>query len=138
MAEKTIATTTAPAAEEEKKIPGTRENTRQEERYLAPPVDIYETQEGLTVVADLPGVDKDGIDIRVDDNILTIQGKTKHSAPGNPVSTEYRLLHFYRQFQLGEGVDQEKITAQTRHGVLTIQLPRVEKQKPKKISVNVS
>ena len=133
MAEKTIS-----AATEEKKTPLAGEEIRQEERYLAPPVDIYEIPDGLTVIADLPGVDRDGLDVRVDDGILTIQGKPKHPVPGDPVRTEFRLINFYRQFQLGDEVDQEKITATMKHGVLTINLPRAERLKPKKIQVHVS
>ena len=133
MAEKTV-----PATTEEKKSLSKREETRQEERYLIPPVDIYETAEGLAVIADMPGVNKDGIDIRVDDNILTIQGKTEHIAPGDPINTEFGLLNFYRQFQLGSEVDQGNICADLKHGVLTIQLPKAEKHKPKRIAVKVS
>lgn len=132
MAEKTV-----PIISKEKS-PVAREETRQEERYLSPPVDIYETSAGLTVVADLPGVDKTDVDVRVDENILTIKGKNDHIAPGDPLSKEYFLLNFSRQFQLGEGVDQEKISADLKHGVLTVQLPKAEKVKPKKIKVNVS
>lgn len=132
MAEKTI-----PIASEGK-TPITREETRQEERYLSPPVDIYESSGGLTVVADLPGVDKTDIDVRVDENILTIRGKSKHIAPGDPISKEYSLLNFFRQFQLGEGVNQEKISADLKHGVLTLQLPKTEKVKPKMIKVSVA
>jgi len=133
MAEKTIS-----AATEEKKTPLAGEEIRQEERYLAPPVDIYEIPDGLTVIADLPGVDRDGLDVRVDGGILTIQGKPKHLVPCDPVRTEFRLINFYRQFQLGDEVDQEKITATMKHGVLTINLPRAERLKPKKIQVHVS
>ena len=132
MAEKTV-----PISSKDKN-PVPREETRQEERFLSPPVDIYETSEGLTVVADLPGVDKADIDVRVDENILTIKGKSRHIAPGDPVSAEYSLLNFFRQFHLGEGVDQGKILADLKQGVLTIQLPKAEKVKPKKIKVSVA
>ena len=132
MAEKTVSIAS------EEKSPVTREETRQEDRYLSPPVDIYETLNGLTVVADLPGVDKADINVRVDEDILTIKAKSGHIVPGDPISTEYSLLNFFRQFQLGEGVDQEKISADLKHGVLTLQLPKAEKVKPKKIKVTVS
>ncbi|MCL6584028.1 MAG: Hsp20/alpha crystallin family protein [bacterium] len=134
MAERTIPVTTTVKTTEA----STREETRQEERYLTPPVDIYETQEGLVVIADLPGVSKENADIRVDNNVLTIQGKTQHLAPGNPVYTEYTLLNFFRQFQLSEIVDQEKISADLKNGTLVIHLPKVEKAKPKRITVNVA
>lgn len=126
----------------EKTVPATveeqgRELTREDERYLSPPVDIYETAEGLTVVADLPGVSKDHIDIRVDNGILTIRGQVEHIAPGEAVYTEYQLLNFYRQFELSDQVDQEKITATVRHGVLNVHLPRMPQAKPRQISINV-
>ncbi|MEW6379111.1 MAG: Hsp20/alpha crystallin family protein [bacterium] len=138
MAEKTIPTTAPTTAHGAEKAGVTREETRQEERYLVPPVDIYETTEGLTVVADLPGVGKDDVSIRIDDSILTIEGKTRHSAPGNPVYTEYSLLSYFRQFQLGEAVNQEKISADLKNGTLIVYLPKAEKAKPKQIKVNVA
>ena len=132
MPEKTVSINT------EAKTPVTREETRQQERYLAPPVDIYETAEGLTVIADLPGVSKDDVDVRVDDSILTIRGKVKHIAPGDQIYTEYSLLNFFRQFQLGEEMAQEKISADLKNGTLIISLPKAEKAKPKQIKVNVA
>lgn len=111
--------------------------TREETRYHVPPVDIYETAERLTVVADMPGVEKDDIDIRVDDDVLTIRGMVKPQAEGNGLYNEFAMLDYYRQFQLNEEVDQEKISAEYKHGVLTVQLPKAEKAKPKQISVQV-
>jgi HSP20 family molecular chaperone IbpA len=114
-----------------------REEMRGEERYLSPPVDIYETKDGLTVLADLPGVDKDGVDVRVKDGVLTIEGRTRPLAQGEPLYSEYTLLNFYRQFQLSEEVDQERITANLKHGVLTVHLLKVEKAKPRQIAVKI-
>ncbi|MGE3541405.1 MAG: Hsp20/alpha crystallin family protein, partial [Candidatus Tectimicrobiota bacterium] len=71
MAEKTVATADV-------QRPVTTESTRNQERYVAPPVDIYETRDGLVVLADLPGVSKDALDVRVDNNILTIRGRADH------------------------------------------------------------
>ena len=116
------------------KLPTTREETR----YQIPPVDIYETEDGLTVEADLPGVEKDSIDVRVDDNVLTIQGKVKPVALGNGYHNEFVMLDYFRQFELNEEVDQDKISADYKHGVLTIRLPKGEKARPKQITVLVS
>ncbi len=118
--------------------PGRREDTRAQERYIAPPVDIFEDKDGLTVVADLPGVEQKGLDVRVADGILTIQGRTAHVAPGTVIEREYELLNFYRQFELPEEVDSEKIAAELKYGVLTLHLPKKEKAKPRKIEVSVS
>jgi HSP20 family molecular chaperone IbpA len=131
MAEKTVPSVQSEAA------PSRREDTRAQERYITPPVDIFETKEGLTVVADLPGVEQRGLDVRVADGILTLQGRTAHIAPGTPVEREYELLNFYRQFELPEEVDSEKIAAELKHGVLTLHLPKKEKAKPRKIEVSV-
>jgi HSP20 family protein len=111
--------------------------TREEERYLKPPVDIYEQDSKLVVVCDVPGVRTEDVDVKVDDNILTIQGKTSYKAPAEPGYAEFNLLNFFRQFELPEQIDQEKISADLKNGVLTVQLPKVEKAKPKQIQIKV-
>jgi len=132
MAEKTV-----PSVRDES-TPSRREETREEERYITPPVDIFETKDGLTVVADLPGVDRSLLDVRVADGLLTIQGRTAHAAPGTLVEAEYRLLNFYRQFELPDEVDAEQIGAELKHGVLTLRLPKKEKAKPRKVEVRIA
>jgi HSP20 family protein len=132
MAEKTV------AARTQDKAPSSREETRSQERYITPPVDIYETVDGLVVKADLPGVAKEGLDVRVENNLLTIRGKATHAALGDPVYREYELVNFFRQFELNERVDQTKILAELKHGVLTLNLPKAEEAKPRKIEVKVS
>lgn len=114
-----------------------REETHARERYITPPVDIFETGEGLTVVADLPGVEQKGLDVRVADGILTIQGTTAHIAPGTPIEREFELLNFYRQFELPDEVDSDRISAELKIGVLTLRLPKKEKAKPRRIEVSV-
>ena len=130
MAEKTVA---APEVQK----PKTTESTRNQERYLAPTVDIYETRDGLVVLADLPGVAKEGLDVRVDNNVLTIRGHARHAAPGDVTYREYELVNFFRQFELNEKVDQQRITADLKHGVLTLNLPKAEEAKPRQIAVQV-
>jgi HSP20 family molecular chaperone IbpA len=130
MAEKTVATAT-------QHVPAATEGTRNQERNVAPPVDIYETPDGLVVMADLPGVAQDDLDVRVDNNILTIRGISRHAAPGEPVHREYELINFFRQFELGERIDQGKISAELKHGVLTLNLPKAEEAKARKIEVRV-
>jgi len=110
MAEKTVATRS-----QQSMIPS-REVTRSQEQYVTPPVDIYETQEGLVVKADLPGVDKDSMDVRVENNLLTIHAKAAHVAPGDSIYREYGLVNFFRQFELNDRVDQSKISAEVNHG----------------------
>jgi HSP20 family molecular chaperone IbpA len=132
MAEKTVATRA------QQRTPPSREETRSQEQYVTPPVDIYETAEGLVVKADLPGVAKENLDVRVENNLLTIRGKSAHVAPGEPIYREYELVNFFRQFELNERVDQAKISADLKHGVLTLQLPKAEEAKPRKIDVKVA
>jgi len=109
--------------------------TRDETRYIAPPVDIYETDDSLVVVVDLPGVDKNGIDIRVEDGLLTIKGKAEYNPPANSLRDEFNLQGYYRQFQLSDEVDQSKISAELKNGVLTVHLRKAEKSKPRQIPV---
>jgi len=111
--------------------------TREENRYMVPPVDIYETDNALAVIVDLPGVHKDGVDIRVDQDILTIKGKIRYQPPKNQIRGEFGLMDFFRQFQLSDEVDQEKITAESKNGVLTITLPKAEKAKPRQVKIKV-
>lgn len=125
--------TTVPA-NTEKNAPDTREDTR----VLTPPVDIFETENGLVVVADLPGVEKDAIDVNVEKNVLTLKAKTKAQLAENLARQEFELLPFFRQFQLSDAVDQSKISAEMKYGVLTIHLPKVAEQQPRKIAVNVA
>lgn len=127
MAENTVPTTT------DTPTPATRE----ESRYLVPPVDIYETDEGLVVLADLPGVEKDAVDVRVEDDLLTIEASPHDGLPGASVHEEFRLRNFHRQFHLGEQIDQDRIAAKLTGGVLTIDLPKAAKAEPKAIEVSV-
>jgi|SRR5690349_15060416 len=131
MAERTVATNG-----QNQSFPG-REVTRSQERYVTPPVDIYETSQGLVVKADLPGVEKENLDLQVENNLLTIRAKPTEVTPGEPVYREYELVNFFRQFELNEKVDQTKISAELKHGVLTLQLPKAEEARPRKIEVRV-
>jgi HSP20 family molecular chaperone IbpA len=132
MAEKTV-----PQYTREKDTPA-REETRSQERYVSPPVDIYETADGLVVLADLPGVAKEGLDLRVENGLLTIRGKAAHAAQGESVYREYELANFFRQFELNDKVDQQNISAELKNGVLTLNLPKAEEAKPRRIDVRVA
>jgi len=132
MAERTVATRAQDRA------PANWEETRSQEKYITPPVDIFETADGLVVKADLPGVAQEDLDVRVENNLLTIRGRAAHIAPGDPVYREYGLVNFFRQFELNERVDQSKISAELTHGVLTLNLPKAEEAKPRKIEVKAA
>lgn len=121
-------------AKVDKNVPDTREETRS----LAPPVDIFETEKGLVVVADLPGVNKEDIEVNVEKNVLTLKARPKQLLAEGLARQEYALLPFFRQFQLSEAVDQSGISAEMKYGVLTIHLPKVKEQQPRKIDVTVT
>ena len=114
-----------------------REPTRSDERFVAPPVDIYEDDHGLVVVADLPGADPNALDVRVERGVLTLQARAGagQTAQGEPVYREYELTGFYRQFQLPEEVDAGRIQAELKQGVLTLRLPRQAPAEPRRIEV---
>jgi len=109
--------------------------TREPDRYLVPAVDIYETDDGLTLVADVPGVETDGLDIRVEEGILTIRGTSTWAERQNTSWREFEVVDYYRQFRLNDQVDHEKISAALANGVLTLQLPKAAKAKPRQIEV---
>jgi len=100
-------------------------------------VDIFENEDGLVVVADLPGVDRQSLDVRVENSVLTIKAPAKGTMPSDPQYREYQLFPFFRQFQLSDTVDQERIKAELKHGVLILSLPKKEQAKPKQIEVKV-
>jgi HSP20 family molecular chaperone IbpA len=131
MAEQTVA---APEAQQ----PPMTESTRHQERYVAPPVDIYETRDGLVVLADMPGVAQEALDVRVDHNVLTIRGHAHHVVPGEVTYREYDLVNFFRQFELSDQVDQSHITADLKSGVLTLHLPKAQEAKPRQIKVQAA
>ena len=106
----------------------------------APPVDIYETENELVVKADLPDVDPKDLDIRVENNILTIRGERKFEknvAEDNYLRVERPYGAFSRSFSLANTVNTESIRAEYNNGVLTLHVPKREEAKPKQIKVNV-
>lgn len=108
--------------------------------YFRPNVDIQEREDELVLMADVPGVKPDAIDIRFEDGALTIHAKVpQRQEPGRKyLMCEYGVGDFYRTFQVSETVDASKISAECRDGVLTLHLPKVEAVKPRKIAVTVA
>ncbi len=106
----------------------------------APPVDIYETEHELVVKADLPDVSPQDLDIRVENNILTIRGERKFESKAhedNYLRIERAYGSFSRSFALANSVKSDAIQADYHNGVLTLSLPKREEAKPKQIKVNV-
>jgi len=107
----------------------------------APAVDIYETEHELVVKADLPDVNPQDLDIRVENNILTIRGERKFEnkvKEENYLRMERSYGSFSRTFSLANSVNSEAIKADYQNGVLTLSIPKREEAKPKQIKVNVA
>jgi len=133
MAESTVPMPQQPGAGDEI----AREGTRAQEQYYRPPVDIHEDAQGLTLIADLPGVDKNDVDVQVRDAVLSIQGHSKSVLPGAPIYREFELVNFFREFEISDAVDVANIRADMQNGVLTLRVPRSERAKPRKIDVQL-
>ncbi|MEW6388230.1 MAG: Hsp20/alpha crystallin family protein [Thermodesulfobacteriota bacterium] len=108
-------------------------------RIFVPAVDIFETPEALVLVADMPGVGADKVNLDLKDNNLTISGEISPPLGEGEtlVSREYYTGDYYREFHLGEMIDRNKIEASMNDGVLRLTLPKAEKAKPRKIEVKV-
>jgi HSP20 family molecular chaperone IbpA len=107
-------------------------------RWLrSPPIDIFETEEGLVLRADLPGVTAETLELQVQDNKLTLFGRVAGALPepARLAHQEYRVGDFLRSFILSDDVDHERISARLSDGVLELTLPRAEKTPPRKIPV---
>jgi HSP20 family molecular chaperone IbpA len=102
-----------------------------------PPIDIFETAEGLVLRADLPGVTIDGLDLQIQDNRLTLFGRSSAALPGaeHLLHQEFHPADFLRSFILSDDVDHNGITAKLQNGVLEVVLPRSPKTQPRKIQV---
>ena len=118
--------------------PQNREETRAPERFLRPAVSIIEDESGLLLTADLPGAAKGTMDIHVDKGVLTINAPVSREMPGRPVYSEFEWAPYYRQFQVPDVIDQSKVRAEFKNGVLTLHLPKVEAVKPRRIEVEIA
>lgn len=128
MDDRTTMTTTDPA---------TGPETMEQERFLVPPVDIYETRDEIVLRADVPGVTSTGIDIQVENRELTLVARRtppEESRPG-AVYREFEPASYRRTFTLGNTIDRSKVAAELADGVLTLHLPKVEEVKPRRIPI---
>lgn len=111
------------------------EATRSREHFVTPAVDIFETEHGLTLVADVPGLDREHLSIDIDKGVLTLEGRTPELQGSQQIYREFTMPSYYRQFQLPDTVDLTKIGAEIQNGVLTLKLPKAEAAKPRRIEV---
>lgn len=114
-----------------------KEETTIPARIFVPAADIFEGENDLTVILEMPGVEKGNVDIRVEDGVLNVEGRldlTKYQGL-QPLYTEYNIGHYSRSFRLSNKVDQNKIAAEMKDGVLSLKLPKAEEAKPRTIQV---
>lgn len=116
------------ANKEEKTIPG---------RYFVPPADIFETDDALTVIMEMPGVEKKNVSIALENDVVRVEGQIDFAQYHGmePVYTEYNIGHYARGFTLSSKIDRDNISAQLDDGVLTLTLPKVKESVPRRIAV---
>lgn len=122
---------------QEKREVEKKEETTIRARVYVPTADIYETQDALHVILEMPGVEKNNVDIYVEDDVLSVEGRLDLSKYQGlePLYTEYNVGHYSRSFSLSNRIDQSKIGAELKDGVLSVTLPKVEEAKPRTIEV---
>lgn len=128
--------TKALEAKKKQELSTTSEQTRLGPTFT-PTVDIFETEKEITVLADMPGVKANDLDINLRDDVLTLSGEVESpEGPGErAVLREYRIGRYVRHFNLSDTIDQSKIDAEMKNGVLRLVLAKAEKAVPKKITV---
>jgi len=105
--------------------------------FVAAPVNIFESKDGYILEAEMPGVNKEGLEVTLEGNEITITGhRTAENTEGQPLFRESTLSNFQRVFQLDPAIDTSKISAKMDQGLLTLTLPKSEQVKPRKIAVN--
>ncbi len=106
-------------------------------RYFLPEVDIYESEEGLRLWCDMPGVDEKDVEVALKNGMLTIEGMVSTDMYRNlrPVYTEYNVGNYFRQFMVNEEIDGSRIEASIRNGVLEVSLPKAETARPRRIEI---
>lgn len=107
-------------------------------RAFIPSADIYESEDALTVVLEMPGVSRDGIDLTIEDGVLTIEGRIDFSKYDGlqPLYSEYNVGPYRRSFRISSQIEQGRITAKLQDGIITLDLPKAEATKPRRIQVS--
>jgi HSP20 family protein len=106
-------------------------------RAFMPNADVFETEDALTVVLEMPGVDRDHMEIGIDNGVLTVEGQIDFGKYEGlrPIYGEYNVGPYRRSFRISNRIDQDRISAEMRDGVITLLLPKAEEAKPRKIEV---
>jgi HSP20 family protein len=107
-------------------------------RYYVPSTDIYETDDALKLVMEVPGVDRKDVEIRLEDDVLRVEARidTSKYEGMEPLYTEYNVGHFARAFTLSHHIDQQQIGAALSDGVLTVTLKKVQQARPRRIEIH--
>jgi len=131
-----MASSQALEVQEKKELVSKDENTVPA-RFYVPPTDIFETEDNLTVVMEIPGVEKDAIEVNVENDVLRVEARIDYSkyAGLEPLYTEYNVGHFARSFTLSNKIDQQQISAQLDDGILTLTLKKAKEALPRRIAV---
>jgi len=116
-------------AKEEKTVPA---------RYYVPGTDIFETEDALTVVMEIPGVEKQAVDVRIENDVVRVEARIDFSKYEGlePLYAEYNVGHFARSFALSSKIDQQQISAQIDDGVLTLTLQKTKEVAPRRIAIS--
>jgi HSP20 family molecular chaperone IbpA len=125
--------------EKQEITPNGAERTHARKAYV-PRADIFETNDGVVVVADMPGVDENSVDITLEKNVLSISGFVEPNQPENYglAYAEYEVGDYFRRFTLSDEVDQDNIQATVKNGVLRLHLPKAAPAQARKISVKAA
>jgi HSP20 family molecular chaperone IbpA len=125
------------AVREKKELSGKDEQTVPG-RYFVPSADIYETDDALTVLLEMPGVERKAINISLENDVLQVRGQIDFSKYEGlePIYTEYNVGHYMRSFTLSRKIDREGISAQMQDGVLTLTLPKAKEAQSRRISIS--
>ena len=123
---------------EKQAVDTTSGETTWEGTFFTPTVDIYSNDSAITLLADMPGVAPDDLDIDLRKGVLTLLGKVRELPVGHrPLQQEYEMGGYRRRFELSDDIDAEKIEATMKDGVLHLLLPKAEKAMPRKIEVKI-
>jgi HSP20 family molecular chaperone IbpA len=104
-------------------------------RAVAPPVDVYENADELLVIADIPGVSSETVDVRIESGTLTLEARRPPANGGPALAREYEELDFSRSFRIPDGIDAASVSAEAKNGTVVVRLPKSAAVKPRKIVV---
>jgi HSP20 family protein len=113
------------------------QDVKTQEQAILPAVDIFENESGITVQADMPGVSRDRLDVHIDSDTLSIEGRAVIPMPEgmDALHADIRSTHYQRSFSLSRELDTDRIEAGLKDGVLTLRIPKREEHRPRRIEV---